>query len=568
MQGKTKFVLIIAVVVVALLIFSNNPTFNPLANDYGTGRVINTTSTRATISADSDSGIVKGTFLTVTNTENYVDPTIERETGELLDSDRYVVSWAPGERSKAITAKCDMTFLTKYEYVWSYLKECPTTVVGDYYWQVTYTDLAGKKTVIIDGKNFTGGAADTSIKTDYVYLVRGYPRRNFPNLVSSGLDFTYVDSGKKITLYTWAKTFTGVLETDTLVFEMKGNRIGSLNIKCMLGAYAYAHHDDWIGPIPTNRVYATYTPPPEIVLSEDNCYLASGRGEVRIESTNAISNEGGAKADGTGITYTKYVYEEGSTVTFGIDTGYSGTSLNPDQDGYSEGWRLDIVNDKGLTVKTQKLADGLKNYKYSFTIPTGSFSCGSSNEWMVTLSNTLFDQSEARIFVVDSFAKIPGKTTAKPNKNQYNQWDIVTITLSATSNSAGGDIKQFRVWATYDSATSTNYAMTARNIPATKSGTTFTATVTFQVIKGDKNVYFTAVAQNVCNRAGPEGECTVYVKQVIPTPPDWIDFITTAASDYGWLIVLLVAISVGGVGLYIYQKRKGIKLPSLKRRKK
>lgn len=108
-----------------------------------------------------------------------------------------------------------------------------------------------------------------------------------------------------------------------------------------------------------------------------------------------------------------------------VDTGYSGTALNPGEDGYGAGWTLMIYNGAGTAIATyDSIPDAKEGYPMAshpltktlyrnskgtvaFEIPKGSFVPGRHdlNTWKVVLKNTLFKQSETELFVVDSLEK-------------------------------------------------------------------------------------------------------------------------------------------------------------------
>jgi hypothetical protein len=159
---------------------------------------------------------------------------------------------------------------------------------------------------------------------------------------------------------------------------------------------------------------------------------------------------------------------------------------------------------------------------------------------------------------------MPGKTTLTVASNQVDQFQKISFTATALANPSGtNDINHFRIWATYTFETSTDYALPVRNFPAIKNGNSYTASSSFQVAKGDKNVYLTAVAVDSQGRAGIEGQQIVYVEQVIPTPPggggDGGDGGTTDTSNWmQYLIYIIIAIAVIAAvyGVYYYIKRK------------
>ncbi len=587
---KSQIVVLLSVIAIIAVLFMTPWGTNilPFATDnYGTDVTIDTKAKNTVLSGQSGS-IVNYPFITVDNQLNHAD------LGEILDSSRYILSWQPSQKSTPITAQVSARWTEKYGTLYSLLymfSSWPETVIqGDYWWDITLTDANGVTTRLVDGKNFTGGPAgqpnnDATVKKDWIYIQSGYPRMSFPGLVDSSWAFT-----DKIPRYAQASSGTYTLATGSLVFQIKGNHIGYLTVRCYLQGYAFANADTGLPPVQTRNYKVSKGP---VLLSEDKAYLASGLGNVQVDGVNAIKSAGSETAGGTGAVYTKYVWAEGQNVTFNVKTGYSGISLEPDQDGYKEGWYLKISNSKGEVLKkgtikryeggvwkqtdlstyTQgliPLADGLSNYKIQYQIPKGAWIANdpNDNEWMVTLSNTLFAQSETRLFVVDSLAKIPGQSKASFDKNQYKQWETCQLTLSAKGNPAGtGDVHHFRVWVTYDSWTSTNYALTARSIPAVKSGDTYTAEVTFQVNLGDKNLYATTVAIDSQGRAGPEGEDMAYVEQVIPGP-DWKDIFGSDPMMLYILLAVIILVTAGGVGLYLYQKKggKGFKFPKVRKK--
>jgi len=556
MQTKSKMMAVIgAVLIVAIMLFT------PWGSNIFPASV-NTKSVNKEYTSVGGSIRIDNPYLKTTNSLNYQD------VGEVLDSYRYVVSWQPGEYSVRVTAKVDALLKTRYETLYSLLYgfgSFPTTFVrNSYWWEVTYTDVSGKSIRIIDGKNFTGGS--TGINTDYVNMVRSLPRRGFPNQ-----DLVVEDVPAQTEQKNWfaprdtsAATETLRLETDTLVFSLKGDRVGTLNVKCYLNDSMYANYDHiagWLGPIPLYARAFTTTGP--LLLSEDTAELVSGRGEVRIETTVDAKAVSWEKTLETNILYQVLAFEEGSSVVFSVDAGYSGKTLESDQTnavtglpgGYGSGWNLQIVNSKGTTVKTYAIPDGSKNYKVTYTVPAGAFISGGDNEWMVVLSNTLFDQSETRIWVVDSYAKTPGIAKVSVQSNNINQFESITWSASANPNPNGTkEIRNFKVWATYGLVSSTDYALTARNYPAVKSGNVYTASGSFMASKGDKTVRVFVMSIDSTGRAAiGAGYTDIYVKQSLTPPPS-----PPPGGDSLWLIIILIGVVVaGGVATYFILKRKG-----------
>lgn len=581
-KSQTVVMLSVIAVIVILLMSSNTNILFQSTDDYGTGLTINTKATGTTYSSPSNKIPIDNPILVVNNQYNHNEP------GEIFDSSRYVVSWQPNQRSKAITARVDGLFKTRYDRLYSLLYglgEFPTTFYkNNYWWEVTFTDINGVSKRVIDGRNYTTSA--TSVNEQYVHIVQGLPTRNFPTapLVEEKMPSQTADPGWSSSPSMSSATETIRLETEVLVFEMIGQRVGALNIKCYMKDLAYATFDtptSIFGPLGILFMYRNFAKTGPILLAEDNAYLASGTGEVMVESLNSIPTSVPVweTAGGTGIRYMKYTWAEGQNVSFSIKTGYSGNSLETDDADYKDGWYLTITNSKGERVKTGNiklylngvyttkslssysnglipLADGLTNYRIQYQIPAGAFipNDPNGNEWMVTLSNTLFAQSEQRLFVVDSLEKIPGQAKAVFDKNQYKQGDTCILTLSAKPNPLGtNNVDYFKVWVTYDGWTSTNYAMPEKRAPATLSSDgVYTATVSFDVPLGDKNLYATTVAVDSQSRAGPEGEDQAYVEQVLPGEGIFSGIDTNTLYIALAIIIIICAL---GAGLYIYQKR-------------
>ncbi len=514
--------IIIAIILQSIGVLTIKPQYD---TTFGTGQAIDTKSKNYEVKAK---GNAEGkTFLWCKNDRD------EWLGGELLDSSRYIVSWMPDEYSVAITAQCQADFSALYQkaecgnVLWIKLyATVPNVLFSYYYWVVDYYDIYNNKKTIMNGK------LDTSnwFNNQMIKLIRGKPRNYFTNrgdLYTGDGDPGFDRNGalKDVSWSTWTKSSTYPLTTDTLVFRLIGNRVGKIHVSCYFHVAFRKNSNNDYNFWETDKWCQWDWMTDDVLVSEDWAYLPSGRGAVRIESTSAIGTKGSDTADGTGVIYTKYVFEENSEVQISVDTGYSGLSLEPNQDtqlptgGYGDPWEVAIYNQYGEKVWSQRLGDGLKGWTYKYKIPPGSFVKGGQNEWKVVLSNTLFDQSETRYFVVDSLEKIPGKVDLHVDKASFNQWDQVYVEMIAEANPEGtGQISYFRFWAKYDSEYSTSYAVFPLNLPAQGTGNTYRATYNFQVTKGDKDVVLLAQAFDKDGRAGPESKKTILVEQKIPEP--------------------------------------------------
>lgn len=534
--------------------------------------------------------------------------------GELLDSSRYIVSWMPDEQSVAITAQCQADFSGMRQKAeigtlifWKIYGYVPNALFSYYYWVVDYYDIYNNKKTIMNGQ------LDSSswMNNQMIKLIRGKPRNYFTNrgdLYTGDGDPGFDRNGALADVFwsTWVNDGTYPLTTDTLVMRLIGNRVGKINVKCYWHVAYRSSTDNNYNFWETDKWAQWDWQTDDVLVSEDWAYLPSGRGAVRIESTNAIGSEGSDTADGTGIVYTKYVFEENQEIQISVDTGYSGLSLEPNQEtqlptgGYGDAWEVGIYDQYGQKKWSQRLGDGLKGWTYKYKIPAGSFVKGGQNEWKVVLSNSLFDQAETRYFVVDSLEKVPGRVTLNADKDTFDQWDTVYVEMLADANPDGtGQISYFRFWAKYGSEYSTRYAVFPINLPATGSGTSYRATYNFQVTKGEEDIVMMAQAFDSDGRAGPEGKDTAWVEQEIPEPvvpgpdehvcwrcynnypesqtfPDDVACGEGDAADYPYesrpdcgggggdfvlpvdtmVIVAIVAIIILGVAFYIFMNRR------------
>ena len=494
MQGiNRKYIPIVVLGAVIILVLSTQ--FHLFGNDWGTGLNIDT---------DTQYYEHKGFYNQKGKLYMYTNTNIEQ-----LDSDRYIVAWQPGQDSVKIN--CEGHLKTR-NYYYGPPATAPDFLVGQYAWVVQYEDTSGHFRTVINGiKDW--------YDTDYIHITAGQIQGNLANIIYQHFPYIY-NNINPFGDDTWASLPGGPLNgvpgwTDwgdttipQITFQIKGQHVGAIRIYCVL---EIAEINGIQG------INAKWMPSTNLV-TEDWAYLPSGDGEIRVLGTGNIGTEGTETTPETGKVYTKYVFEEGSTVHFEVDAMFSGTSLEPDQDGYNYGWELRIYK-PGVNgpVFRKAIPDDVRNFPVEYTIPEGSFVPGGNNEWKVELWNTLFMQKETRLFVVDKLEKIPGPTTVQTDKTNYIQGDTVTITMTAYANPNGtGEISRFKVWAKYDSPTSTDYAMETRYVTATHvSGLLYKATTSFVLGKGDKYVYIMATAMDRDNRHGDVGTRQIFSEEVV-----------------------------------------------------
>ena len=480
MQGKHKIITIVAILLVLTIVFSSQ--FHLFANDWGTGITINT---------DALSFEYKGDYAKK-------DKLFLYNEGEVLDDTRYIVSWQPQGESVKIAAKVNFKFCPYFEDAWS---PVPSFILGQYAWMVQYEDEPGHLVTIIDGVH-------NHINTNYVHIYSGQILSNI-----NGLEYktnAFADSSDNaFGSNTWTTCFDSSihpsfrsLSTDTLVFTMKGNKVGAIKVYCVI------EYAEWQYTFLTHGRYNGKN----ALLGLDWAYLPSGVGKVDVLGETAVRSEGVETTPETNRQYTVYVFEEGQTVKFTVDTMYSGKAIGEN----SKGWSLRLYDGTGKLRQTWAIDDDVRGYIAEYTIPSGAFVPGGENRWQIKLMNTLFDQSETEIFVVDSLKKTPGQTSIDTDSTQYNENTPITVTLTAQANPNGtGEISQFYVWVKYDSTTSTHYAFGPVYLNAYhRSGLTYYRTFTFTPTEGGKTVYIRAFAIDRDGRAGPNGDSSLKIKQV------------------------------------------------------
>lgn len=555
-----KLLLVVGVIaIVAVLVFSGvfSGIVGLFANDYDTGLSLTTEAVFDELKKDN-----------YDPNKGYVY--IKGAGREVFVKDKYICSWQPGEYSQLITMRADFMYnpMAQCEGWGCALGIEESVTLSRYYVTVDYIDTSGKETRIVDthdGVNAQGDMWDTNyvemikerIPPDERYITGGHL---LPNAVYSDIDFVKNDPVRK-----WIeRDETGEdksyhpMQTDTFEFHMKGLRVGALRVDYYIESamrHNFALGWEW--------VYHGWEH-----FATDEVYLASGGGEIIILSTNRIVNhpeEGMEQTEETREWYTKFVFEEGQTVKFSVDTGFSGTSIDPGDEGYGAGWTVAIYDSDGKNRQTwDKIPDDTRGLSLSYSIPKGAFIPSGTNEWRVVLKNTLFDQAETRLFVVDSLEKVPFGTTITMDKTKYKEGDTAHITLEAQANPAGtGEITSFWVIAKWGTPSSTYKFYGPKLLPARQAGgDIYKASFTFDIPDTRpvtmEYLYIRAHAIDSEGRAGPEGEKTPYIEQKVPStlPPDWIPQVD---GDYMLIYILVVIVTVL-VGVYIFIMYKQGKL--------
>ena len=419
-----KFVIIAIIAVVILVVVAVFSSMLPLGINYGTG-----------LSAHTDTWWP-------TNKRLY-----DKEKGELwlksagrevMAEEKYIVSWQPNQMSQTITARADFKFNPCYgsdhvnQWVSHYM---PGQYLGRYWFFAMYTDVNGKTIDIINMR-------DNWWNPDYVEMIDVPPSSDFsstgfyfPNAKQHYKTYGFMEGSSK--QKTWwlagaSDWCTNSLDncrdrwwpvsTHTYTFKLRDSISGKITLDWVVESATVETKKIWDFP----PLYDDIWHDTIHTMCQDEAYLASGEGEIIIESTNAVDAIGPETTPETDKVYTKYVYEEGLTVDISVDAGFSGACLTPGTPGYGKGWVLSIYDSSGSNRHSENIPDDVRGYSVYYTIPSGAFIANdpNDNEWRVVLKNTLFDQSETRLFVVDKFEYMPGQTTIEADKNRYIQWEI------------------------------------------------------------------------------------------------------------------------------------------------
>lgn len=569
LNDKQKFLAIILVGV--LIVTGISYLILPLSQlqdyDYETGLTIDT---------ETDVKEIRKT-----NAEPYKNSKFTQTVDkEIFEEDKYIVSWLPEEFSQLITMQCQFDYRPLWRDWWP---EVETVSICRYYVTVDYIKTNGEKIRIIDtdtGVNNDGDMWDTN----YVEMVGSrFPEesRHFtagshsghllpniayskhPNLVDKAPLDRWYDVSEEIGHGSdWLKDWHE-LETDTFEFYIKGTAVGALEAN-----YYLEWTDSDMGYVGWGLLYNWHYRGWDH-LGTDSVYLASGEGDIEILSSNHVARKGIEQAEETdesgdtylGDYYTKYVYEEGSTVEISVDTGFSGVRLNPDEEGYGNGWALEIYGPDGTRYKQwYPVPDNVRGKKYTYTIPDGSFEPGSDNEWRVVLRNTLFDQAETRVFVVDSFDYVPGKTTIYYNSQGLMEGDDLPITMTAMANPDGtGDIDHFYLIAKYGTSSSMVTVFLGKvDAVSGDSAYEYTAIKTINLPHRPNtkdNLYVRAHAVDSDGRTGGEGEKNAYVEQQVQqvNDDDGEGLPQMANEGLIWIILFIVIVAIVLILMMLYR---------------
>lgn len=165
----------------------------------------------------------------------------------------------------------------------------------------------------------------------------------------------------------------------------------------------------------------TYSDPTD--LAWDGAYLKSGRGEIYLPAGQLGP------------------FEEGETVNLYVRTGFTNGA----------GWYVKIyppvdnpVSGYPKTIET--ISDDRQVYVH-WTVPSGAFQIGSTNEWRAELWNQYFDVGFEQLFTIDQHERAPVISSVIENIND----DSVTFTVNCNMTYAA--LSHIIVYAWYGEGT-------------------------------------------------------------------------------------------------------------------
>jgi len=302
----------------------------------------------------------------------------------------------------------------------------------------------------------------------------------------------------------------------TIAFQITGTFTGAIRVKQQteFSAVLGALHDT-------------------MTMSIDYAYLASGKGDVEIVNDQTV-------------------YEEGETVMFEVDTGFSGQTQGGNY--VSQGWELKIYDSAGNLRLTWDIDDDKRGTRHdhsgnllNYKIPYNVYRSDGKNRWKAVLTNTLFDQDEEIFFAIGEGMReqAPSIPTISFNQDEYRLGDTVTVTLTSWPNPEGRNkVDSFLVNAIYGKD-GVDYVDTyhTKNIRATDNEATFS----FKVSKGDLYVTVEAWAFDA-----PEDEGGIPSEKA--TASIWIKDKESQPVDFDWLGVLIaiaIFIVFGIIALFV-----------------
>lgn len=423
---------------------------------------------------------------------------------EIVDTD-YVGSWyLNGDSEKIIMTGHSSHWNAGHDYVGQPRR--PSVLVGRYWWEGWFTPAGGGSPSQIFWKN--------GYDSSYVRLAQDsvgtFNKQEFANSLYSSAYSQYLTGSNGETTW-WVPQFSpanpipldytqwsNTMETRSTAFIMKGQRSGTITIRLFI---EYGELCIW-GPFYCYFGYHLS----QAMVQEDTLILKAGIGEVDATSQNSLRGIPGYTAEGTEDPYTKYVYEEGQTVTLHYRTGASGQTTGVP--GTDKQWKFELFRGgttlvAGYPIYLNDNSEG----DLTYTIPIGSFIPGGNNDYKYQLTNGLIVQSEGKFFAVDALNRIPGRTTISTDRTEFIIGELVVVTCRANANpNTQSPIVRFDVWAKWDSSTGTNYAYGPASVTnIQRSGQEYSGSFSFAPARTG-SIYIRGHAIDQAGYAGAENQ--------------------------------------------------------------
>lgn len=328
---------------------------------------------------------------------NEYDP-VDMNEDELLDQSKYVTAWKEGRVSEKIVV-AGRTFG----------RFIPTSVqlcMVDKYWIDVYLD----------------DSADWS-NPDYVST----PDNPYSDKITwntpDGANPGEVKVGSEIPM-SWANIKLG-----PQIFHINGPYVGYLKVIIHV-RYSIRNILGW------ELAYFVWN-------TTDHAYLLSGAGNVVVKYPNGYDE-----------------VQEGETVEFHVDTGFSGPAV-AERD---KGWLLtlyypyDYPDKGGKPFMNWTIPDNRHPYVVKWTVPQGIWKPHVSNAFRLILCNQLINQNESYVLIIDFREKMPPAPRIEVENNWMYPNERMNVTIYADKSELTGlNISEIRYCAFYGELADNNW---------------------------------------------------------------------------------------------------------------
>jgi len=410
-------------------------------------------------------------------------PTCGVKPPELCDEENLVTSWQQGGQSVKLTFEGNIKIP---ECGWTGLK----SEIPCYYYYVVSIDEGNGWEEIFSHSDY-----------DQSLLTITHPSTGHPGEYMRFDTFSYYNSWNNFPVYdhngdkidnqdympiTPCQVYS--ITTDAFSIELLDPHVGKLKTEMYVIFYA-----DWLGEKLTAHK----------VLS-DEVNLLTGEGDIKRTDTQTV-------------------FEEGETVHYDIETGYSGITQGGDVG--NKGWTLRLWDNHGQEVKNQgfpmELSDD-RHYSVEYEIPDGAYDDSGSNKWTIELWNVLFEQFESDFFAVGPGMADDGpeRPTITWDQQAYHQGDEATVTIHSEPNCDEGncEVEEFYVKVYYGTS---GVDTVSAEFPKYVEAVADKCTVKFDCTRNDAYVTIEATAfDNPHNQGGLPSEIGYSTRYISDTNPE------------------------------------------------